>query len=87
MCSEAPPSRLESFALFKGTSGTTALVVGKVEYEQSLRPVLAAGAVIGLWLVVDDLVVEIEAATNHLVWHQHQLVVINDLPGAMTLYT
>jgi hypothetical protein len=33
------------------------------------------------------LVVEIEAATNHLVCHQHQVVVINDLPGAMTLYT
>jgi hypothetical protein len=31
----------------------TALVVGKVEYEQSLCPVLAAGAVIGLWLVVN----------------------------------
>jgi hypothetical protein len=30
-----------------------ALVVGKVEYEQSLRPVLAANAVIGLWLVVN----------------------------------
>jgi hypothetical protein len=31
----------------------TALVVGKVEYEQSLRPVLTASAVIGLWLVVN----------------------------------
>jgi hypothetical protein len=31
----------------------TALVVGKVEYEQSLRPVLAASAVIGLWLIVN----------------------------------
>jgi hypothetical protein len=27
-------------------------VVGKVEFEQSLRPVLAAGALVGLWLVV-----------------------------------
>jgi hypothetical protein len=33
----------------------TALVVGKVEYEQSLRPVLAANAVIGLWLVVNSI--------------------------------
>ena len=32
------------------------------------------------------LMVEIEAATNHLVWHQHQVVVIDDLPVAMTLY-
>ena len=31
-------------------------------------------------------VVEIEAATNHLVWHQHNFVVIDDLPVAMTLY-
>jgi hypothetical protein len=31
----------------------TALVVGIVEFEQSLRPVLAANAVIGLWLVVN----------------------------------
>ena len=30
-----------------------ALVVGIVEYEQSLRPVLAATLVIGLWLVVN----------------------------------
>jgi hypothetical protein len=30
-----------------------ALVVGIVEFEQSLRPVLAAGAVVGLWLVVN----------------------------------
>jgi hypothetical protein len=30
-----------------------ALVVGKVEFEQSLRPVLAANAVVGLWLVVN----------------------------------
>jgi hypothetical protein len=28
-------------------------VVGKVEFEQSLRPVLAAGALVGLWLVVN----------------------------------
>jgi hypothetical protein len=34
----------------------------------------------------EHLVVEIEAATNHFVWHQHQVVVINDLPVAMTLY-
>jgi hypothetical protein len=33
------------------------------------------------------LVVEIEAATNHLVRHQHQFIVIDDLPVAMTLYT
>jgi hypothetical protein len=32
------------------------------------------------------LVVEIEVATNHLVWHQHHFVVIDDLPVAMTLY-
>jgi hypothetical protein len=32
------------------------------------------------------LVVEIEAATNHVVWHQHDFVVIDDLPVAMTLY-
>ena len=32
------------------------------------------------------LVVEIEAATNHLVGHQHHFVVIDDLPAAMTLY-
>jgi hypothetical protein len=32
------------------------------------------------------LVVEIEAATNHLVWHQYHVVVIDDLPPAMTLY-
>jgi hypothetical protein len=32
------------------------------------------------------LVVEIEAATNHLVWRQHHVVVINDLPVAMTLH-
>ena len=31
------------------------------------------------------LTVEIEAATNHLVWHQHQFVVIDDLPVAMPL--
>jgi hypothetical protein len=31
------------------------------------------------------LVVEIEAATNHLVGHQHQFFVIDDLPAAMTL--
>ena len=31
-------------------------------------------------------VVEIEAATNHLVWHQYRFVVIDDLPVAMTLY-
>jgi hypothetical protein len=30
-----------------------ALVVGKVEFEQSLRPVLAANAVIGLWFGVN----------------------------------
>jgi hypothetical protein len=29
-------------------------------------------------------VVEIEAATNHLVWHQYHFVVIDDLPVAMT---
>ena len=32
------------------------------------------------------LVVEIESATNHLVWHPHHFVVIDDLPVAMTLY-
>jgi hypothetical protein len=32
------------------------------------------------------LVVEIEAATNHLVCHQHHFVVIDDFPVAMTLY-
>jgi hypothetical protein len=32
------------------------------------------------------LVMEIEAATNQLIWHQHQSVVIDDLPVAMTLY-
>jgi hypothetical protein len=32
------------------------------------------------------LVVEIEVATNHAVWHQHDFVVIDDLPVAMTLY-
>jgi hypothetical protein len=32
------------------------------------------------------LLVEIEAATNRPVWHQHHLVVIDDLPVAMTLY-
>jgi len=32
------------------------------------------------------LVVEIEAATNHLVWHQHEVVGIDDLPVAMTFY-
>ena len=32
------------------------------------------------------LVVEIEAATNHLVWYQYRFVVIDDLPVAMTLY-
>jgi hypothetical protein len=32
------------------------------------------------------LVIEIEAATNHLVRHQHQFIGIDDLPGAMTLY-
>ena len=32
------------------------------------------------------LVMEIEAATNHPIWHQHQSVVIDDLPVAMTLY-
>jgi hypothetical protein len=31
------------------------------------------------------LMVEIEAATNHLVGHQHHFVVIDDLPLAMTL--
>jgi hypothetical protein len=31
-------------------------------------------------------VVEIEAATNHLVGHQHQFIVIDDLPPAVTLY-
>jgi hypothetical protein len=31
------------------------------------------------------LMVEIEAATNHLVCHQHHVVVIDDLPPAMTL--
>jgi hypothetical protein len=31
-------------------------------------------------------VVEIKAATNHLVWHQYHFVVIDDLPVAMTLY-
>ena len=30
------------------------------------------------------LVVEIEAATNHIVRHQHHFVVIDDLPVAMT---
>ena len=34
----------------------------------------------------EHLVVEIEAATNHLVWHQHHFVVMDDLPLAMTLY-
>src|SRR5688572_28166255 len=32
------------------------------------------------------LVAEIEAATNHLIWHQHHFVVIDDLPLTMTLY-
>jgi hypothetical protein len=32
------------------------------------------------------LVVEIEAATNHLVGHQHHFVVIDELPVAMTFY-
>jgi hypothetical protein len=32
-----------------------------------------------------QLVVEIEAAANHLVWHQHQLIVRDDLPVAVTL--
>src|SRR5215217_6511368 len=32
------------------------------------------------------LMAEIEAATNHLVGHQHHFVVIDDLPVAMTLY-
>jgi hypothetical protein len=32
------------------------------------------------------LVVEIEAATNHLVGHHHDVVVIDDLPVAMTFY-
>jgi len=32
------------------------------------------------------LVVEIEAATNHLVGHQHHFVVMDDLPLAMTVY-
>jgi hypothetical protein len=31
-------------------------------------------------------VVEIEAATNHLVWHQHEVAGIDDLPVAMTFY-
>jgi hypothetical protein len=31
------------------------------------------------------LVVEIKAATNHPIWHQHHVVVIDDLPLAMTL--
>jgi hypothetical protein len=30
--------------------------------------------------------IEIEAATNPLLWHQHHVVVIDDLPLAMTLY-
>jgi hypothetical protein len=30
------------------------------------------------------LMVEIEAAANHLVWHEHNFVGIDDLPGAMT---
>jgi hypothetical protein len=32
-----------------------------------------------------NLVIEIEAATNHLVGQQHHFVVIGDLPLAMTL--
>jgi hypothetical protein len=32
------------------------------------------------------LVVEIKAATNHLVRHQHHVVVIDNHPAAMTLY-
>jgi hypothetical protein len=31
-------------------------------------------------------VVQIEAATNHLVGHQHHVVVTDDLPLAMTFY-
>jgi hypothetical protein len=31
------------------------------------------------------LVVEIESATDHLVWHQHHIVAFDDLPVAMTL--
>jgi hypothetical protein len=31
------------------------------------------------------LVAEIEAATNHLIWHQHHFIVIDNLPLAMTL--
>ena len=34
----------------------------------------------------EHLVVEIEAATNHLVWHQYHFVVMDDLLVAMTLY-
>ena len=33
----------------------------------------------------EHLVVKIEAATNHLVWHQYHVGVIDDLPPAMTL--
>jgi hypothetical protein len=32
------------------------------------------------------LVMAIEAATDHLVWRQHQVIGIDDLPVAMTLY-
>jgi hypothetical protein len=32
------------------------------------------------------LVVEIEAATNYLVWHHHEVVVLDELPVAMTFY-
>jgi hypothetical protein len=31
------------------------------------------------------LVVEIEAATNHLVWQQHNFVIIDDFPVAVAL--
>lgn len=40
-------------AMITAAMPQAAVVVGIVEFEQSLRPVLAAGALIGLWLVVN----------------------------------
>jgi hypothetical protein len=42
-------------AMFTAAILQAALVVGKVEFEQSLRPVLAANAVIGLWFAANGL--------------------------------
>lgn len=40
-------------AMITAAMPQAAVVVGIVEFEQSLRPVLAAGPLIGLWLVVN----------------------------------